>query len=57
MIEIWKTLGCVFMSFVMGTGLAQTAESHDFVGMLLFGMAFASGLTSPFYVFLAIIRS
>ncbi|ARB12664.1 hypothetical protein KP12_229 [Klebsiella phage KP12] len=41
MIEIWKTLGCVFMSFVMGTGLAQTAESHDFVGMLLFGMAFA----------------
>lgn len=29
------------MSFVMGTGLAQTAESHEFVGMLLFGMSFA----------------
>lgn len=41
MIEIWKTLGCVFMSLMMGTGLVQTAEAHEFIGMLLFGMAFA----------------
>lgn len=41
MIEIWKTLCCVFMALVMGTGLAKTAEAHEFIGMLLFGMAFA----------------
>lgn len=41
MIEIWKTLGCVVMALMMGTGLVQTTESHEFIGMLLFGMAFA----------------
>lgn len=41
MIEIWKTLGCIVMTLVMGTGLVLTTEAREFIGMLLFGMAFA----------------
>lgn len=41
MIEIWKTLGCVIMTIIMGTGLVLTTEFREFLGMLLFGMAFA----------------
>ena len=51
MIEIWKTLGCVIMTIIMGTGLVLTTEFREFLGMLLFGIAFAFWANLSWIVF------